>query len=288
VASDFNVCRLPSNVSIEAGAAIGVAFVSAVLALGICLGVDLPDSSAGTRGPDLLRIVHALKPQSIPSDVQDECHNGMQKAERPSRGDWLAIWGGTFHHSFHDTTIIQDLLCIASSTVGYIALQLAKSAGLRIICVADAVKHGLRLIDAGADVLVHRKDTQEAISIIRSITKGKLRFALDTVGKETASLLQAAMQHSSEESLRSHLTGLTGVPGEKARGVVHHKVPIKIFHESPEVGRAVMTWMEELLLEGTLIMPNIEIADGGLEGVNAALADLKSGVCSAQRIVVPI
>jgi threonine dehydrogenase-like Zn-dependent dehydrogenase len=179
-------------------------------------------------------------------------------------------------------------LCIASSTVGYIALQIARTAGLRVICVVDAVKHGLRLIDAGADVIVHRKDTQEAISIIRGITKGELRFALDTVGKETALLLQTTMQTSLEESLRSHLAGLTGVPREKAPGVVHHKVPIKIFHESPEVGRAVMTWMEELLLEGTLILPSIEIADGGLEGVNAALAYLKSGVCSAQRIVVPI
>jgi threonine dehydrogenase-like Zn-dependent dehydrogenase len=172
--------------------------------------------------------------------------------------------------------------------VGYTALKLAKAAGLRVICVVDAVKHGLRLIDADAYVLVHRKDTQEAISIIQSITKGELRFALDTVGRETALLPQTTMENSSEEGVRSNLTGLTGVPREKVPGVVHHKVPIKRFHESSEVGRAVIIWMEELLLGGTLILPNIEIADGGLEGVNAALADLKSGVCSAQRIVVPI
>ena len=49
-----------------------------------------------------------------------------------------------------------------------------------------------------------------------------------------------------------------------------------------------MSWMEELFLDGALTLPRVKIADGGLEGINAALADLKSGLSGAQRIIVPI
>ena len=101
VASDFNVCRLPWNVSVEPGAATGVTFVSAILALAICLGLDF-----STRGPNLLHILRTVKPLSIPEDARDECLNEIE-GERPRRGDLLAIWGGASHH----LSIIRYQLC---------------------------------------------------------------------------------------------------------------------------------------------------------------------------------
>ncbi len=168
-----------------------------------------------------------------------------------------------------------------------IALQLAKRAGMRVICVADVAKNGSRLYDLGADVLVDRLDTNRAVEILKSVSGGKLRFAFDASGKESAGLLQNALSQSNSGP-RSHLLGLTGLPNTKAPGVVHHTIPIKIFHDAPVIGETIMTWLEELLLAKAFEMPQIEIAEGGLAGVNAALDRLRSGTVSAKRIVVPV
>lgn len=167
------------------------------------------------------------------------------------------------------------------------ALQLAKLIGLRVICVADVVRHGSRLIDLGADVLVDRQDPSRAVEIIRSVTNGRLRFSLDTVGKETATLLQGALQKP-EGGKEAHLVGLTGLPIARLPGVRYHSVPIKVFHRVPALGESTMRWLEQLLVAKGLEPPNIALADGGLEGINEALDRLRNGTVSAKRIVVPI
>lgn len=167
------------------------------------------------------------------------------------------------------------------------ALQLAKLIGLRVICVADVVRHGSRLIDLGADVLVDRQDPSRAVEIIRSVTNGRLRFSLDTVGKETATLLQGALQKP-EGGKEAHLVGLTGLPMARLSGVRYHSVPIKVFHSVPALGESTMRWLEQLLVAKGLEPPNIALADGGLEGINEALDRLRNGTVSAKRIVVPI
>lgn len=167
------------------------------------------------------------------------------------------------------------------------AIQLAKMIGLRTICVADVVKHGSRLVDLGADVLVDRQDPSRAVQIIRSVTKGKLRFALDAVGKETAAQLQESLQRS-EGGQKAHLVGLTGLPKVRLPGVKYHSVPIKVFHNVPALGETAMRWLEQLLIAKGLEPPDIALADGGLEGINEALDRLRDGSVSAKRIVVPI
>lgn len=167
------------------------------------------------------------------------------------------------------------------------AIQLAKLAGLRVICVADLVRHGARLNRLGADVLVDRQDSSRAVEIIRSVTGGQLRFALDTVGKETASHLQQSLA-SQPETTQAHLVGLTGLPKSSVPGVKHHSVPIKVFHITPAVGEPIMAWLEQLLASNVLAPPDIDIAQGGLQGINDALDQLRGGNVSGKRIVVPL
>lgn len=167
------------------------------------------------------------------------------------------------------------------------AIQLAKLIGLRVIAVADAVRHGARLSDLGVDLLVDRHDPPRAVEIIRSVTKGELRFGLDTVGKETATYLQESLQRSTDGRV-SHLVGLTGLPKIKLPGIKYHKVPIKIFHSVESVGEKAMDWLEKLLVDDVLVVPEIALADGGLEGINEALDKLRSGAISGKRVVVPI
>jgi NADPH:quinone reductase-like Zn-dependent oxidoreductase len=178
--------------------------------------------------------------------------------------------------------IVADRTHTASTTTGLVTLQLAKLAGLRVICVADAARHGAKLLESGADLLVDRHDTQRAVEIIRGVTGGKLRYAIDIVGKDTAALLEKTLDPSG----RSHLLGLTGLPKERNPGIRYHTVPIKLFHTAPTVGESMVRWLEDLLESKTLTLPEIVRAEGGLEGINAALDLLRSGSVSGKRIVV--
>lgn len=176
-----------------------------------------------------------------------------------------------------------------SSATGCCAVQLAKLAGLKVIAVIDVARSGERMLRHGADLLVDRLDEERAISIVKGITKGRLRFGLDTRGKETAALLAQAMQAASEGGdSRAHLVGLTGLPKEPTEGVVYHSVPIKAFHEASNVGEEMMIWLEKLLEQRLLATPEIEVAGGGLKGINAALDRLRDGSVNGPRIVVPL
>lgn len=101
VTADYNVGRIPADISVKTGAAIGVAFVAAALALGISLGVDFSRLKNAPRGRDLYELIRAVNEEDIPEDVRAECLDSLTRAERPKAGDWLAIWGGKqvlWHH----------------------------------------------------------------------------------------------------------------------------------------------------------------------------------------------
>lgn len=95
IVSDFNACKLPHHIPHVDAAPLGVAFVAAVLALGICFGVDFSTIEKEGQGPNLLQIVRRLTAAALPKDIQKECLEGIREHERPLKGDWIAIWGGT-------------------------------------------------------------------------------------------------------------------------------------------------------------------------------------------------
>ncbi|KAJ5604624.1 Polyketide synthase enoylreductase [Penicillium lagena] len=264
ITTHFNAARIPSTTSIHASASVGVAFVAAALALGVSFGVDF-STILQSPGPNLVNIVTQLERNDIPEDIRDECFSSIRETERLQRGDWLAIWG-------------------ASTTTGLVTLQLAKLAGLRVICIADAARYGSKLLAAGADVLVDRQNPDRAVDIIRGVTDGKLRYAVDIVGRDTATLLEKTLDLTG----RAHLLGLTGLPKERDERIRYHTVPIKLFHESPAVGENLVCWLENLLQSTTLTLPDIVQADGGLEGINAALETLRAGSVSGKRIVMDL
>ncbi|KAM7217501.1 GroES (chaperonin 10)-like protein [Rhypophila decipiens] len=309
VAFDYNTVRLPPSLSVEEGSTLGVAFVAAVLSLGVCMGVDF---SHVLDGPDLLTMLRNIDPESIPVDVRQECLEGIQDHERAGPGDWLAIWGG-------------------SSTSANLTIQLAKLAGLKTISIVNKAKHGLRLSNhevIKTDLLVDSHDPSRAVEIIRSNLQGKLRFGIDTVGRESStSLLQtltptpsgsggskvdgpnndsppsppstphessvsnsrASSVSDSESNLKSHLIGLTGLPKQTApEGTKFHTVPIKLFHEVPAVGDVLVRWFERLLEKGLVSPPEIIDVEQGLESVNAGLDRMRRGEISGGKLVVRV
>jgi len=91
VAFDYNTVRLPPSISAEEGSTLGVAFVAAALALGVCMGVDF---SGVENGPDLFSLVRNVATEEIAEDIRQECLDSIRDHERARSGDWLAVWGG--------------------------------------------------------------------------------------------------------------------------------------------------------------------------------------------------
>jgi NADPH:quinone reductase-like Zn-dependent oxidoreductase len=298
VAASFNAIRLPKTVSIESGSILGVAFVSAALALGVCMGLNFQDIE---NGPDLLDIVHKLEPDRFPTDIRQECLYGIAKWERAKSGDFLVIWGG-------------------SSTCAHVTKQLARLAGMKIVSVVDSAKHGLRLSSTEAirpDLVVDSHDPRRAVDIIKATTGGRARFGFDTIGKETAAHLVDALLSSqvaasgfpkdakafertgtklptppatplmkSSRTEHSHLVGLTGLPKtDIPDGVALHSVPIKLFHEISEVGEALSAWCERLLVKGLLVPPEVVGTVDGLAGINEGLNQMRRREISGGRLV---
>jgi hypothetical protein len=301
VASAFNVIRLPTVVSPQSGATLGVAFVAAVLALGICMGISFEDIESG---PDLLKIVKQIDSERLPADIKQECLQGIANGDRAKRGDYLVIWGG-------------------SSTCAFVMKQIARLAGLKIISVVNLGKHGLRLSSQASirpDLLVDSHDPERAVNIIKTATADTARFGFDTQGKDTAAHLLRALvspttaaskplpltedysKSSSADKLptppstpseqydtavqRSHLVGLTGLPKTGIpEHMILHSVPIKLFHEVPEVGEALSVWAEKLLVKGMLSVPDVVGTVEGLCGINEGLDRLRKGDISGGRLV---
>ncbi|KAK4031325.1 chaperonin 10-like protein [Parachaetomium inaequale] len=297
VAFDYNTVRLPPSISPEEGSALGVAFVAAALALGVCMGVDF---SSVLDGPDLFSLVREVAPELLPDDVRQECLDGILSHERATAGDWLAIWGG-------------------SSTSANLIIQLAKLAGLKTIAVVDKAKHGLRLANhkiIRTALLVDSHDPKRAVDIIHGNLNGNLRFGIDTRGRDSAtSLLQAlfsgnlapsssvpvaAMTDSSPPPsppatphnstlLSAHLIGLAGLPKQSPpKGALFHTVPIKLFHEVPAIGRALVQWLERLLEKGLVSPPEIIDVEQGLDSVNKGLDRMRKGEISGGKLVVRV
>ncbi|KAK8081183.1 hypothetical protein PG997_009001 [Apiospora hydei] len=303
VSSSFNTVRIPPSVPLQSAATLGVAFVAAALALGICMGVDFSHTA---DGPDLLELVQKNASSSssssgcyqLPDDIRAECLEGLAPGERALPGDWVAIWGG-------------------SSTSANLAVQLARLAGLRVATLVDTAKHGLRLSAHGSplrpDLLVDSHDPDRAVAILRASLGPRLRFALDTRGRDSAAALGRALRQEEEEAPdaspvvdkdapvtprqspgpasrgapRAHLVGLTGLPKEPAgEEVVYHTVPIKLYHEAPAVGEALSAWLERLLEAGALVAPDVVAVEEGFEGINIGLDRMRRGEVSGGKAVV--
>lgn len=305
MALDYNVVRVPRGVSLDEAASIGVAFVTSALALGICLGIDF---SHVVEGPDLFRLVRSVGAADIPGDVSRETLSSLDEHERAQPGDWLAIWGGEFAMCHQPLPILMSSL-LGSATSANLTIQLARLAGLRVIVIVDQAKHGSWISQHPSirpDLLVDSHNTDRAVEIIRAGTGGKLRFAIDTRGKESATHLLHALApvpapngtslsppstppRFETSAVRGHLVGLTGLPKENIPSSVSlHTVPVKLFHEVPAVGRALTSWLERLLDAGRISAPRIIAVEDGLERVNPALDRMRRGEVSGGKLVVRV
>ncbi|PTB75014.1 hypothetical protein M440DRAFT_1402580, partial [Trichoderma longibrachiatum ATCC 18648] len=291
IVSCYNAIRIPKHVEPFHVASMGVAFVAAGIALGVCLGLTF------TKGPkkrefNLLENAR-MYPEDVPDDIADEVFDAMAPCYQAQPGEWLLIYG-------------------ASTIAGQIVIQLAKLGGLKVVGVADLDNHKQLLQSLGTDVLVDCSDLDEAKRDVKRLTPGSLRFAIDTVGPESAEWCQQVLAERAcsrycrpgqetptnpfpiEPAVRgggsklSHLVALTGNPETCNSNIQVHTAPIKLFHTSPYVGGHLSKWLYELLDTDKLQPPEVEFVPGGLAAINGALESLRQGKTSGRRLVIRV
>ncbi|QYS99966.1 Zinc-binding oxidoreductase [Trichoderma simmonsii] len=285
----YNAIRIPKHVDPFKVAPMGVAFVAAGLSLGVCLGVTF------TKGPKK-REFNLLEnarwyPEDVPDDIAEEVFDALAPCYQAQPGEWLLVYG-------------------ASTVTAQIVIQLAKIGGLKVAGVADLGKHRQLLQSLGTDILIDRSDLDQAKRDIKRLIPGSLRFAIDTVGPETAAWCQQVLAERTSSrycspgketptnpppvdpvtrgggSRLSHLVAMTGRPEKLHPNVQVHTVPIKLFHTSQWVGGHLSKWLYELLDTNKLRPPEVEFVPGGLDAINGALDRLRQGKTSGKRIVV--
>ena len=93
ISTEHNSARVPRDLPIQTSAVVGVAFVTAALALGVCIGLNFA-TSVELKGPNLFDLLRKVNQDAFASDIRDECLNGITKSDQARPGDWIAIWGG--------------------------------------------------------------------------------------------------------------------------------------------------------------------------------------------------
>ncbi|OAA40435.1 Alcohol dehydrogenase superfamily, zinc-type [Beauveria brongniartii RCEF 3172] len=301
--------KLPRQLSPDQGAALGVAFVTSALALGSCFGLSFSDVMGG---PDLKSVIEDVGEDRIPEDVRYEALRSIQDHERALEGDWIAIWGGSATSAY----LSIQLARLAGLKVAVIVDQARHGHWL------SADSH------ARPDLLIDNSDPDRAVNVLAATIGDILHFGIDTNGKDSASFLLKALQqrrrrrNSSSSSSsnskksphyspsppptppiprarterRAHLIGLAGLPkqdehdddDDDGKDLQMHSVPLKLFHEVPEVGRVLCEWMEVLLQSGKLRAPRILGNHIGLADVNGALDRMRNGEIRGGKLVVTV
>ncbi|KAM0748093.1 GroES-like protein [Meredithblackwellia eburnea MCA 4105] len=246
VASEFCLAAVPAGATLEQCAGIGVAVVTAFLAISSSLGIP----------------VRGFAPRTLSVGAEGETDN-WGDVVTPVKGDWILVWGG-------------------GSSTGFIATQLARLAGLRVVAVANKARNLERLKSIGVEEVVDSTEEDAAVAEVRRITDGKLRFALDCISRETATRAMESLCFDQP----CELVGLSGLPKIPRSNVAVREVPVKTFHSNAAVGRALMLLVESLLESGELVVPSVEVISGGLEAINGALDRLRVGNVDFGRLVV--
>ncbi len=65
-------------------------------------------------------------------------------------------------------------------------------------------------------------------------------------------------------------------------------MPIKLFHEVPAIGSALVQWLERLLEKGLVSPPEIIDVEQGLGNVNKGLDRMRRGEIRGGKLVVKI
>jgi len=176
----------------------------------------------------------------------------------------LLIWGG-------------------STITGQFAIQIAQRCGIRVIAVTSEKTASLASTLGATVVTRDGKTGEEIVNEIRNIGADNITRAIDLVGPTTASYCLTALS-TSKQCLFAPLAMISSkaiVPSN----VKVETVEMKQFVLNPE-NRVYALELNRLVEEGKLVLPSVEVLEGGLDVVTVGLERLKGGDMGGRKMVV--
>lgn len=271
VVPQHTVLPIPTNLSFEQAACLGVGALTAAMTLWKWLDVPMRDQTTKDTEMSTGRSLGTETPQSLDSGY---CSVTASIIE-PDAGSWLLIWGG-------------------SAVTGQFATQIAARLGLRVITVCSARTAALSKL-LGAEHVVVRDDrmAEDMVEEIRAVTGGRLSRVIDLVGPKTAALcLQACcpLTRDGEEGATSIRFAPLAMMGKDAIVPEHVKV------ETVEMKRFVLDEeaamyarkLNELVGCSSIRLPDLQVLHGGLCQVERGLEILKRGTSGGKKMVVTL
>lgn len=182
---------------------------------------------------------------------------------------YILIWGG-------------------SSITGQFAIQLARASNLTVVTITSAKTKALAT-RLGAQHVITRdgKSNENIVGEIRGIVGNDLRLAIDIVGNETAAAcLQALSDSENQKVILAPLAFLRA--GEVIpQNVEVANVEMKTFILDSN-SRVYAEVLNQLVAEGKVLTPDIEILSGGLGRIEDGLDMLKKGDRGGKKLVVEV
>jgi len=204
----------------------------------------------------------------------------------------------SFLHPQKSEKPIQVLIWSGSTSVGQVAIQLAKASGLEVITTASP-KNFDHLKKLGAAHVFDYKDAEVSRKI--SEVAPELAHALDCIseGNSTKLIADALGPKGGKISLLLHVDTKDLRPEVKTQVTLAYTVMNKevVFPGRPaipanpkdqEVAAEYFAALEGLLKNKTLIPMPVKIFAGGLAGVSDAFDYMKSGKHSGEKLVVDV
>ncbi|KAL1907863.1 hypothetical protein Sste5344_006286 [Sporothrix stenoceras] len=243
---EHTVLPLPENLTFEHGACIGVAALTAAMTLWKWLQVPMP-VPAEAVGPNR---------HSRPENNANNANNA-----RP----YLLVWGG-------------------STVTGQFAIQLASLGGYRVIAVCSEETEPL-VRDCGAEICITRdgKTNTVIVAEIRAHTQDALVAAVDLVGASTAASCLEALSTTLPASIAPLAFMHPGQP--TGPNVAVANVEMKTF-VLDKTSRRYAEILNNLVAQGTLHLPAIEVLRGGFQRIQEGLGILKRGQMAGRKLVV--
>lgn len=274
VVPQHTVLPIPSELSFEQAACLGVAALTASMTLWKWLAVPFP-SLLSVPSPRKSMATRRTKSSDSGYHSVASLSPSVSEIEEPSIGEdeWILIWGG-------------------STVTGQFATQVSKLSGLKVITVCSSKTTELSR-SLGADHVVTRDDrTDESVmDEVSLVTRGRISKALDLVGPKTAAL---CLDVCSRDQQLKALNGRKVIFAPLAMMSSSQVVPENVLVETVEMKRFVLDvdaglYAQNLnaLLEAKLLrLPEMHVLGGGLVDIEPGLAMIKKGDMGGKKVVV--
>ncbi|KAL4781771.1 chaperonin 10-like protein [Aspergillus varians] len=218
----------------------------------------------------------AILPLAVFTAWNGWCVAGLDHETKytPANGEKraLLVWGG-------------------ASSVGSVAVQIAKGMGF-VVYVTASAKHHEYMKELGADRVFDYRDG-DAVSQIIGAARGDgvtLRIAYDAVPGSLEPTLEVLGALKGEETARIAFAPPLPADAPTVEGIETKFVlpPMEPGALKERFFKTFRVWLSEKLASGEFVpSPRVQVAQGGLEGLNEALDVLKGGV-SGTKIVLKL